>query len=104
MNGAKSELDCEMILEALRCTNGEVRDNFRMIVFGYNGSEAKFIFYCVNEPDEDDREAAEIIGLNFGAGGGAGLEKLDLDFVVIEGSLATVDTLDAVIFRRWEPV
>jgi len=93
-----------MILEALRCTNGEVRDNFRMIVFGYYGSEAKFIFYCMNEPDEDDREAGEIIAVNFESGGGAGLEKLDLDFVVTVGSLASVDTLDTVIFRRWEPV
>ena len=65
---------------------------------------ALFRFYVEEEATETDRKNAEIIALNFSSSLFRGLEAVDIEFAVTDEPLGYLDTVDARVYRRWEPV
>lgn len=94
----------DIIVDALSALNGEITPSMRLVAFEYRFDEAKFRFYMVKEPTEDERENAEIVAVNFGSSISHKLKKLDLEFVVTSEPFGKLDPLDFVIFARSENV
>lgn len=93
-----------IIVLAITSINIEIRPNFRKISFNYDGDNALFRFYCVEEPSEDDKECAEIIATNFDAGHPKILKSVELDFVVTNVPPGKMGENDFTLFSRWEPM
>ncbi len=92
-----------IVLWAFRCVSGETTPNVRLVALRYREPNALFRFYLQDPPSETDRENAEVIATNFDSSL-TRLESLDIEFVVTSEPLGVLDTLDAQVYRRWEPV
>lgn len=73
-----------------------------MVAISISGKRVTFRYYLDHPPSEFVREQAEIVALNFDSGLSTSLDKLDIEFVHSTEPLGKLDTLDAVLFRRWE--
>lgn len=92
----------EISMAVVRAISGEITQNFRQISFGMEEREAKFIFYTVRPPNDDDREAAEVIAVNFDSSFPQKLDAVLIEFVTSDAPFGLLNNLDFVAFRRWE--
>jgi hypothetical protein len=92
----------EVIVWALTSLIGEIGPNMRMIALGYEPQNVTFRFYMSREPNEDDKEAAEIVCVNFESGHPTRLNSLNVEFVVTDEPFGKLDPLDFVLFCRRE--
>lgn len=92
----------ETFIWAHRCLNGEITSGMRMVAISSSGNRVTFRYYLDHPPTEFVQEQAEIVALNFDAGLSYRLETLDIEFVHSKEPLGKLDTLDYVLFRRWE--
>ena len=97
-----SKVPNDMLIWAVKSISGEVTTNMRMIAFSFGSKCAEFRFYMSKEPSEEEKEIGEIIAVNFDSGLPFELKKLDVVFVVTNEPLGQLDSLDFILFRRWE--
>ncbi|NSY39692.1 hypothetical protein [Leisingera sp. ANG59] len=92
----------ETYIWAVKCLNGEISPEMRMVALQWKGSNVKFRYYLDREPTDFIRERAEIVAVNFDSGLSHPLDTLDIEFIFSGAPLGKLDCLDAVLFRRWE--
>lgn len=92
----------DIFIWAVKCTNGEISTDMRLVALEVNGASVTFRYYLDKEPSDFTRERTEIIAVNFEAGLSFRLDCLDVEFVYSTEPLGHVDNLDGALFRRWE--
>ncbi len=73
-----------------------------MVALKVSGQHVTFRYYLDHEPTDFVRERAEIVAVNFDAGLSSALEKLEIEFVHSKERMSKLETLDTVLFCRWE--
>ncbi len=92
----------DIIVLAISALNSEITENMRAIAFGYDGKNAKFLFYMANKPKDFEKEAAEVIATTFDSGHPTKMESLDIEFVVTREKIGKLDGLNFILFHRHE--
>ena len=95
-------VDDDIFIWAVKCLNGEISEDMRMVVMQMDGARIKFRYYLDKEPSDFTRERAEIVAVNFDSGLGYKLDSHDIEFVFTDEPLGRLDNLDGTLFRRWE--
>ncbi len=95
-------IDPDVFIWAVKCLNGEITKEMRMVVFQSNDRKFKFRYYLDCEANEFLRERAEVVAVNFDAGLPKAPIALDIEFVFTTEPLGQLDNLDGALFRRWE--
>lgn len=95
-------VDDQTYIWAMKCLNGEISTDMRMVAFKMEGKKVTFRYYLDQEPSEFTRERAEIVAVNFDSGLSFVLDVLDIEFEHSTEPLGKLDALDRALFRRWE--
>ena len=94
-------IDTDLFVWAVKCLNGEITREMRLVAFKAVGQKYTFRYYLDCEPTDFVREQAEVVAVNFDAGL-TDVEELNIELVNSTEPLGKLDSLDAALFRRWE--
>lgn len=94
-------VDTDLFVWAVKCLNGEITREMRMVTLQAVGRKYTFRYYLDRETTDFVREQAEVVALNFDAGL-SDVEELNIEFLNSKEPLGKLDNLDAALFRRWE--
>jgi len=100
--GNLSRIPDDIVVHAMSCLNGEISCFIRAVSIRYTFKSVTFRYYVEREPDDEEREDAEIVLINFDSGHAPKLESGDIEFFVTEEPIGNLDPLDFMLYARKE--